>query len=97
MYTSNRTLATIDDEFAAVEESSNQTRDAHFSFGSKPLIVLTAGSNDEDPDWQRLQKELATRSSNGKRIVAAGSGHYIQDDRPELVIAAVREVIAQSR
>jgi pimeloyl-ACP methyl ester carboxylesterase len=97
MYMSNRTLAAIDDEFAAVEESSNQTRDAHFSFGRKPLIVLTSGSNEEDPNWQRLQKELATRSSNGKRIVATGSGHYIQDDRPELVIAAVREVIAQTR
>ena len=97
MYQSNRTLAAIDGEFAGLEESSNQTRDARFSFGSKPLIVLTSGSNDEDPDWQRLQKELATRSSNGKRIVATGSGHYIQDDRPELVIDAVREVVAQSR
>jgi pimeloyl-ACP methyl ester carboxylesterase len=96
-YRSNRTLAAIDGEFAGLEESSNQTRDARFSFGSKPLIVLTAGSNDADPAWQRLQKELATRSSNGKRIVASGSGHYIQADRPELVIAAVREVIAQSR
>jgi pimeloyl-ACP methyl ester carboxylesterase len=97
MYKSNRSLDATFDEFAAVEESSNQTREAHFSFGSKPLIVLTAGSNDADPAWQRLQKELATRSSNGKRIVATGSGHYIQDDRPELVIAAVREVIAATK
>jgi len=97
MYTSNRTLTTIDGEFAGLEESSNQTRDARFSFGSKPLIVLTSGSNNEDPDWQRLQKELATRSSNAKRIVATGSGHYIQDDRPDLVISAVREVVSQSR
>jgi pimeloyl-ACP methyl ester carboxylesterase len=97
MYTSNRTLATIDDEFAAVEESSNETRAAHFSFGSKPLVVLTAGSNDADPDWHRLQNELATRASNAKHIVATGSGHYIQDDRPELVIAAVREVVAATK
>ena len=97
MYTSNRTLATIDDEFAAVEESSNETRAAHFSFGSKPLVVLTAGSNDADPDWHRLQNELATRASNAKHIVATGSGHYIQDDRPELVIAAIREVVERSR
>jgi len=97
MYQSNRTLATIDGEFAGLEQSSNQTREARFSFGAKPLIVLTSGSNNEDPDWQRLQKELATRSSNAKRIVATGSGHYIQDDRPELVMTAIREVVAQSR
>jgi len=97
MYKSNRSLDATLAEFAAVEESSNDTRDAHFSFGSKPLIVLTSGSNDEDPNWQRLQKELATRSSNAKRIVATGSGHYIQDDRPELVIAAVREVVAATK
>jgi len=97
MYSSNRTLATVDDEFAAVAESSNQTRQSHFSFGSKPLIVLTAGSNDADPDWHRLQEELATRSSNAKHIVATGSGHYIQDDRPDMVIAAVREVVEATK
>ena len=97
MYKSNRSLGATSDEFAAVEESSNQTREAHFSFGNKPLIVLTAGSNDADPAWQRLQKELATRSSNGKRIVATGSGHYIQDDRPELVIDAIRDVVSATK
>jgi pimeloyl-ACP methyl ester carboxylesterase len=97
MYASNRTLAAINDEFAAVEESSSETRAAHVSLGSKPLIVLTSGSNDADPTWQRLQKDLVTRSSNSKRIVASGSGHYIQDDRPDLVIAAVREVVAATK
>jgi pimeloyl-ACP methyl ester carboxylesterase len=97
MYASNRTLAAINDEFAAVEESSNETRAAHVSLGSKPLIVLTSGSNDADPTWQRLQKDLVTRSSNSKRIVASGSGHYIQDDRPDLVIAAVCEVVAATK
>jgi len=93
MYGSNRSLAAINEEFAAVEQSSNETRQAHLSLGDKPLIVITAGTNDADPDWQRLQKELLTRSSTSKRIVAAESGHYVQDDRPELVITAVREVL----
>lgn len=97
MYKSNRSLDATIDEFAAVEESSNQTREAHFSLGNKPLIVLTSGSNDADPAWHRLQKELASRSSTSKHIVATGSGHYIQDDRPALVIDALREVVSATR
>src|SRR4029079_16789237 len=86
MYKSNRSLGATIDEFAAVEASSNQTREAHLSLGNKPLIVLTSGANDADPMWHQLQKELASRSPTGKHIVATGSGHYIQDDRPALVI-----------
>jgi hypothetical protein len=62
-YTSNRTLAVVDDEFASIEESFNQTRQAHLSLGSRPLIVITSGSNEVDPAWQRLQTDLLTRSS----------------------------------
>lgn len=97
MYKSNRSLGATLDEFAVVEESSNETRQAHLSLRDKPLVVLTAGSNDADPAWRRLQNELASRSPTSKHIVATGSGHYIQDDRPELVIDAVREVVAATK
>jgi pimeloyl-ACP methyl ester carboxylesterase len=97
LYKSNRSLGATLDEFAAVEESSNETRQSHLSLRDKPLVVLTAGSNDADPAWHRLQNELASRSPTSKHIVATGSGHYIQDDRPELVIDAVREVVAATK
>jgi hypothetical protein len=45
----------------------------------------------------RLQAELAKQSPQGKLIVAAGSGHYIQLDRPDLVISAVKQVMTQVR
>jgi pimeloyl-ACP methyl ester carboxylesterase len=97
MYKSNRSLGATIEEFAAVEESENQTRQAHLSLGDKPLVVITSGSNDSDPTWHRLQTELVSRSSAAKHIIATGSGHYVQDDRPQLVIDAIRDVVAATR
>ena len=44
--------------------------------------------------WQQLQAELAGLSSRGRLVVATDSGHYIQLERPELVIDAIGEVVA---
>ena len=40
--------------------------------------------------WEQMQEELSHLSTRGKRVVAKNSGHYIQLDRPELVIDAIR-------
>jgi hypothetical protein len=32
-----------------------------------------------------MQEEAKALSSESRRIIAKGSGHYIQDDRPDLV------------
>jgi pimeloyl-ACP methyl ester carboxylesterase len=67
-----------------------------------PLVVLTRtppADPHDDPRgqiWQELQRELATRSPQGKQIVAKKSGHYIQNDEPPLVIDAVRRVVAKA-
>jgi pimeloyl-ACP methyl ester carboxylesterase len=44
--------------------------------------------------WLELQGELAAQSSRGKLVVAQESGHNIEFEQPELVIAAIREVLA---
>ena len=41
----------------------------------------------------RLQQQLATLSPQGSLIVAQGSGHDVQLDRPETVIEAVRRMV----
>jgi len=81
---------------------SMQTAD----LGDLPLIVLSHGLPDETSDisgmqesqfeqeWAKMQKELAGLSSQGKQVIAQKSGHYIQLDEPELVIDAIRELIA---
>ena len=40
----------------------------------------------------RLQQQLATLSPQGALIVAKGSGHDVQIDRPEMVIDVVRQM-----
>lgn len=69
-----------------------------------PLEVLTRGrwtNGTDSPDdlarlevWRALQRDLAARSPRGHQVMAAGSGHYIQNDEPALVVDAVRRVLA---
>ena len=62
-----------------------------------PVIVISSGNQPQAYiDAQRL---LATASHGGRHVIAARSSHWIQFDEPELVTAAVRELVfaAQSR
>ena len=45
-----------------------------------------------DRIWTEFQKDLAKRSPRGEYRLAQKSGHWIQRDQPELVIAAIRDV-----
>jgi pimeloyl-ACP methyl ester carboxylesterase len=68
------------------------------SLGDRPLIVLAAGQNmAQTPYWAEAQRRQAALSTNGRLIVAAGSGHYIHWDQPRLVIDVIQQVIAQAR
>lgn len=96
LYASNQSSAATNEEFAAVAESFDEVRRANLSLGNRPLVVITAGQNTQ-PNWDVLQRDLLTRSTNSRQIVAEGSGHYVQDDRPALVIGAVRDVVEMSR
>ncbi|HEX5440938.1 MAG TPA: alpha/beta hydrolase, partial [Ktedonobacterales bacterium] len=44
-----------------------------------------------------LQADLASRSPHGRLVIAEGSGHNIQRYRPDLIIEAIREVVAAAR
>ena len=47
--------------------------------------------------WEQMQDEFAQLSTRSTRTIAKNSGHYIQIDRPELVVEAVRKVVEQAR
>jgi pimeloyl-ACP methyl ester carboxylesterase len=100
----------IADETSSLEESFSENRAHPMSLGDKPLMVLTAGSvqtegtglSPEQADQlDRLHSEsqaiLTRRSENARQIIAKDSGHYIQVDRPALVINAVRTVVDAAR
>jgi pimeloyl-ACP methyl ester carboxylesterase len=44
-----------------------------------------------------MQDELARLSTRGTHVIAKNSGHFIQLDRPDIVIEAVRKVVDQAR
>jgi hypothetical protein len=46
---------------------------------------------------RRLHEEQATWSTSGRHEFVPDASHYIQFDRPDVVIRAVREVVARTR
>ncbi|KGB56827.1 Alpha/beta hydrolase fold protein [Sphingopyxis sp. LC81] len=48
-------------------------------------------------EWKALNAEQAALSTRGRQQVVGDAGHYIQIDRPDVVIAAVREVVDEVR
>ena len=65
-----------------------------------PLTVIASQKNLDDPEhglvWDKLQHELTKLTHDSKYVVAHGSGHFVQVDRPEIVIDAVRDVLKRA-
>jgi pimeloyl-ACP methyl ester carboxylesterase len=70
----------------------NQGADA---FGDIPVVVLSAGAR--DPRWVAEDAALARTSSSGRHLVSPHSGHWIHLDDPDLVIKAIRDVVASKK
>jgi pimeloyl-ACP methyl ester carboxylesterase len=85
--------------------SADEVDASRRSWGDLPLIVLTAGgSSPTDADqavrnriWNDAHDRIAALSSRGINRVVPNATHHIQLSTPDAVIAAVNEVIAQSR
>lgn len=97
LYSHTGHLYSVADEIANIGVSMAQLRAEPMRLGGKPLIVLTRGKPEEaevaERAWQELQSDFARRSSNGRQIIAANSGHYIQLDEPGLVVESVRQLV----
>lgn len=83
-----------------------QVEAARSHFPQVPLIVLVRSrfissaywtATQYKQVWMNLQTDLSRRSSGGKLVVAQNSSHFIQNDRPDLVIASIREIITEYR
>ncbi len=97
-------------EHESFDESAEEVRRAG-TLGSIPLVVLSHDpekvfpmpafspelAKEKDRLWDEMQGELAQLSTDSSRVVAKGSGHYIQVDRPDLVVEAVRKLVEQPK
>ncbi|MFC5835055.1 alpha/beta fold hydrolase [Nonomuraea insulae] len=76
---------------------------AEGALGDRPLVVLTRGPRDSDAvaedwrRWHRLNAGLARLSANSRHVIADRAGHYIHDDDPGLVVAAIKDVLHSVR
>jgi pimeloyl-ACP methyl ester carboxylesterase len=103
-------VAAVYDETLATEASFAEVRYARRALaerplGDIPLIVLTRGEAEGDTTeereawrtWKELHNELAQESSRGQQVIVPGSGHFIEADKPQAVIDAIRTVCTISR
>lgn len=63
-----------------------------------PLVVLSSDNNMLSPDryeremHEKIQKSLAQMVPGSKFLVVEGSGHFIQRDKPDVIINNIREL-----
>jgi pimeloyl-ACP methyl ester carboxylesterase len=79
------------------------------NLGDLPLVVISRDTDKRNLDfpadldnarnkvWAEMQEELSHLSTQGALVIAKGSGHAIQNDRPDIVIQAVHNVVDQAR
>lgn len=95
-------------EMKALSQSAAQTA-VTGSLGDMPLAVLSHDpdkpSSELAPDlakpmneaWEKMQEDLAHLSSRGTQAIAKNSSHYIQSDRPDMVIDAIHTIVNEAR
>lgn len=74
-------------------------------YGALPILIFsqdTAKPSSEDmalfaTPWNQMQEDLKKLSTRSRRIIAKGSSHYIQLDRPDLIGKEVPLYILQIR
>lgn len=95
---------------AAMLASMAEVRASRKDLGSLPLVVLTHGKPEQWPPgmpestadameqvWSAMQSDMAKLSQNSAHLVEATSGHFLQQDAPKVVVAAIEEVCRSSR
>jgi pimeloyl-ACP methyl ester carboxylesterase len=75
-------------------------------YGALPILIFSqdparTAAQGEPTDvvmaWNQMQEDLKQLSNHSRRIIAKGSTHYIQGDRPDLIEREVSKFIEQIR
>lgn len=88
--------------WAAFPKSAQEVRELE-SLGDLPLTVISRDPNRatdlsaREQHWSMLQQKLAELSTQSSHVVARGSGHSIPTQRPDVIIDAIRALVAQVR
>ncbi len=102
-------FAAIAQEDKSFRQSGNET--IHTGpFGDLPILIFSEDPEHSPPSdippqaaqsvskvWNEMQEELKNLSTRSRRIIAKGSGHYVQIDRAGLIIEEVTIFVKQIR
>jgi pimeloyl-ACP methyl ester carboxylesterase len=89
-------------------KNDDESRRFKQSLGSIPVEVLTAGNPPDNSRrsaegnlhfaqrWAQGHKRLAALSTRGEATVVPGATHDIQNDRPDVVLNAIRKILAEA-
>lgn len=95
-------------EIMVAEESYHELAMSPNMLKHKPLTVISAGKSEYQPSmhederemheqrfrtWSEMQEDLVKKSTIGKRIIAANSGHNISHEQPTIIVDAIREML----
>jgi pimeloyl-ACP methyl ester carboxylesterase len=77
-----------------------ERRDDPQVYGEMPLVVITRGR--PESDWTLVREEerrathkaFASASRRGRWLLAERSGHHVQIEQPEIVVAAIRDLLS---
>jgi pimeloyl-ACP methyl ester carboxylesterase len=105
----SRYFKTMAEEGAALE-ATGMLAVRTGSLGDLPVTVVTASGPTWWPDlppnldpvafremWLRLQSQLTTLSTESRQVFADHSSHFVNFDQPEVIVAAVRQMIDRVR
>lgn len=95
----------IDEEqtFDGLLVSSKQVKEIRVkdALRSIPIIVLTADHKGKgsaaitEETWLNYQQDLVSLSDYSKHIIVEDCGHYIQKDKQQVVIDAIKDIISE--
>jgi pimeloyl-ACP methyl ester carboxylesterase len=94
-------------QWAAFPDGAEEVRRLG-SLGDVPLQVVSrdpdrrSSSDDSmfssrEQHWLKLQQELLQLSSNATHTIATGSGHDVMNDRPDVVVEAIQQIVKKTR
>jgi pimeloyl-ACP methyl ester carboxylesterase len=86
-----RQLEAEKSELASMRETEAEVRATRFP-PELPLIVISATRGKDPKAHFAMQDRLARLSPTGRHLVSDGSNHFVQMERPQLVLDAIREI-----
>lgn len=80
------------------------------TLGATPLVVISRGRPDRDAAkypagfvgeveqaWRQMQLELAQLSTTSSHVIARKSGHVVNRDAPEVIVAGIQQAVMSAR